>query len=82
MTTTQDIETSQRRLYLESHRLARVLLAEALQRANHPVDRVPLEKAVAEEHNLPLKAVRAALWELIADRDAFITPNEGLISAP
>lgn len=82
MTTTQDTETSERRLYLESHRCARALLAEALQTAESPVDRVPLEIAVAKEHNLPLKAVRAALWELIADRDAFITPNEGLISAP
>jgi hypothetical protein len=78
---TMTIHASQRHAYLESQRHARALLVEALQAASHPVDRVVLQRAVAERHNLPTSAVRAALWELIADRDVFITSNEGLISA-
>lgn len=79
MTTTQQL-TSHRREHLEARRRALSLLIEALRGEGRPVARATLERGVAETHDLPLNLVKTALWELIADRDAFITP-EGLVSA-
>lgn len=83
MTTTAAVlDVTGRAAYLEALRNARLELLARLGEAGDPVDRAELETVVAREAGLSLTVVRAALWELIADRAVAITAEEGLICLP
>ncbi len=74
--------SDERRDYLASVRRARTALIEWVGSQDGALGAVDLARRVCDAEQLPAPAVRAALWELLADRALVMTPSDGLVAVP